>query len=240
MFLLNPITLRVDMLNLENIYYISQIIGTIVLIITAYYAHKQYEEQKKHSRIAKAAELAKHFKDSAIPSISKLEELFFNSQSLKPVCDRIDIDKIDSFTRTELTSFITENDLQLYISALALKISDVIKDIPKEEDVFFYKLASRCLNDLEYFCINFNSNIADSDTVYQSLHQVFFEFMPIAYIYISLRNSTSADKYYTNIIAVYKEWRKKYCTQREAEHNIRKKYQKDCDNAAIVQPSQLK
>lgn len=240
MFLLDATTPVVVMSNLEKWYYVSQIVGTGILILTAFYARKQYEDQKKHSRIAKAAELAKHFKDSVIPSISKLNVLFSTVQAFKLVYDKIDLDKIDTFNQTELSSLVDKNDIEQYKAALELNMSDVIKDIPKENDMAFYTLTSRCLNDLEYFCINFNSNIADSNTVYQSLHQTFFDFMPIAYIYISLHNTTSANKYYTNIIAIYKKWRKIYNSQIQAEQNFQKKYQNVCDEATIVQPTQLK
>lgn len=240
MFLLDSTTPVVVMSSLEKWYYISQIIGTGILILSAYYARKQYEEQKKHSRIAKAADLAKHFKDSAIPSISKILFLFSKEASLKSIYDKIDLDKIDTFNQTELFNFISKNDLESFKAALSLKVSSIHPDISENEDMQFFKLTSRCLNDLEYFCINFNSNIADSDTVYQSLHQVFFEFMPVAYIFISSRNTSSANKYYTNIIAVYKKWREIYANQVKKELAFQKRYSNECDDATLVSPSPIK
>ncbi|MPN12610.1 hypothetical protein SDC9_159928 [bioreactor metagenome] len=100
-----------------------------------------------------------------------------------------------------------------------------------------------CLNDLEYFCINFNSKIADTDTVYQSLHQALFSAIPIIYIYISSINASGTDKYYTNIIAVYNTWRKKYNLQLEKERKLyqqQKKYANHCQEATVISPPQIK
>ncbi|MBE6351194.1 MAG: hypothetical protein E7062_10695 [Spirochaetaceae bacterium] len=224
---------------LEIIYYISQIVGTIILAWTAWYAKKQYESQKTHARIEKAAELSKHFKDNLIPSMGKVQYLN-NIKGLKPILEKIDLDKISVFDSDELKCFISDEDIKVFKAALLLEISTIPLDEFKEDHMRFRQLLGRCLNDLEYFCINFNSNIADTETVYQSLHQVFFDVMPIAYIFISTLNTSSANKYYTNIIAIFKEWRKLYNSQLEKERNFKKNYSKSCDEVTLISPTKLK
>lgn len=77
------------------------------------------------------------------------------------------------------------------------------------------------LNKLEYFCMYFNSGVADEETVYQSLHQSFLEMVKIIYFSIASRNKSGRDKYYTNIIKLYKKWSDRYseCLQKEINMN---------------------
>ncbi len=210
---------------------ICQIIGTIVLIWTAHYAKKQYESQKTHARITKAAELSKHFCDSLIPIMGKIV-LLNNIADVKPLLEKIPLDEIRLFNYNELSEIIKENELEIFKAALLLKISDV--DSNSQDDSTFGSKLSSCLNDLEYFCINFNSKIADTNTVYQSLHQGIFTIMPIAYIYISSLNKFNADKYYTNITATYYEWRQIYIRQCQAEKILDHQHNQSCVNTTVM------
>lgn len=81
----------------------------------------------------------------------------------------------------------------------------------------FWKLESQALNKLEYLCMEISSRAADSNYIYQSLHQMFLRSVRILYLEISALNTKYADKYYTNIIHVYNLWQKKYIKQRDAE-----------------------
>ena len=62
------------------------------------------------------------------------------------------------------------------------------------------------LNALESFAMTFNSELADSTLVFQSLHQSFFSVVQALYFPISVRNEEDSEKYYTNIIALYRKW----------------------------------
>ncbi|WML35329.1 DUF4760 domain-containing protein [Clostridium sp. OS1-26] len=86
------------------------------------------------------------------------------------------------------------------------------------------------LNQLEYFCMNFNSGIADEGTVYQSLHQTFFKIVRLLYFKIAELNISGKDKYYTNIIKLHNIWSKRYLSQTEKEMTLKRKitYEKDC------------
>ena len=75
----------------------------------------------------------------------------------------------------------------------------------------FYDLVDEVLNDLEAICMDLSSNVADSNYIYPSLHQIFFDTINVLSIEIALRNNGKySDKFYTNIIHVYTDWKKKY------------------------------
>lgn len=164
-----------------------------------------------------------------------------NIQELIPIFNKIELSKISTFDCNELDCIpITPDEINLFKASLSLELSAIQLDEFKENHTTFSSLISTCLNDLEYFCIYFNSNIADSNTVYQSLHQTFFDLIPIAYIFIASLNTSSANKYYTNIIEVYKKWHELYTCQSEKEHVFKTNYSKNCDNAAIVPTSKFR
>lgn len=84
----------------------------------------------------------------------------------------------------------------------------------------FHTLIDDVLNDLEFVCMDISSKAADSKYIYPSLHQTFFEIVEMLYIEISLRNDGKySDKFYTNIIHVYKTWQKIYYKKLEKETN---------------------
>lgn len=64
------------------------------------------------------------------------------------------------------------------------------------------------LNTLEYFCMYFNTGVADSKVIYQSIHQTFLSTVQLMYFFIAKKNKDSIDKYYVNIICLYNEWSK--------------------------------
>ncbi|GAB6170098.1 hypothetical protein JCM1393_25580 [Clostridium carnis] len=73
------------------------------------------------------------------------------------------------------------------------------------------------LNTLEYFCMYFNSGVADEETVYQSLHQSFLSMVKLVYFKIAYINETGKDKYYTNITELYNKWSLRYQETEESE-----------------------
>lgn len=72
-------------------------------------------------------------------------------------------------------------------------------------------LVDEVLNELEYLCMDISSQAAGSKYIYQSLHQIFFRTIKVLSIEICLRNDGKyCDKFYTNIIHVYNEWKIRY------------------------------
>ena len=71
---------------------------------------------------------------------------------------------------------------------------------------FMRNYIDETLNNLEFFAMHFAHNTADSSVVYQSLHQIYIQIVEDLYYFIAVTNTDSVDKYYTNVIALYKRW----------------------------------
>ena len=82
----------------------------------------------------------------------------------------------------------------------------------------FFDLEAATLNKLEYICMNISSRAADSNYIYQSLHQIFLRTIRNLYMEISIINTNACDKFYTNIIHVYNMWRNKYLHEYRVEN----------------------
>ncbi len=61
-------------------------------------------------------------------------------------------------------------------------------------------------NHLEYFSMYFYSGLAESETVYVSLHQTFLDFVATSYLYIAAKNQSAKHAYFLHTIALYKKW----------------------------------
>ena len=91
----------------------------------------------------------------------------------------------------------------------------------------FATLVDNVLNDLEQVCMNISSQAAGGFYIYQSLHQTFLRTVRTLAVEISLRNNSSnSDKFYTNVIEVYKEWTKIYIKNSEIENKKNNKVKK--------------
>jgi len=75
----------------------------------------------------------------------------------------------------------------------------------------FTDLLTTTKNEIEYFSMYFNSNLAEEEVIYDSLHQTFIDFVRILYPFISMHNTKSVHgrKYFTNTIELYKRWNDK-------------------------------
>lgn len=80
----------------------------------------------------------------------------------------------------------------------------------------FMEQAQNVLNKFEWMSMYFVTGIADSDYVYKSLHQFYFSFVKSMYVQISnINDRESYDNYYTNITALFIDWKKKYSKEKE-------------------------
>lgn len=85
-------------------------------------------------------------------------------------------------------------------------------------------------NDLEYFSMFFNSNLAESEAVYESLHQTYLSNVRLLYPIICHSNTSTdcSKKYYTHIKELYTAWYAKECLiKAEQEKVIRKTERKN-------------
>lgn len=189
------------------------IVSVTGIIFTLIYAFRQYEFEKKHRRISKAADLAKLYADELLKPIS-LIIIEFNqiedsvgpiSNDFRKMLDKVDLDEIHEFNENELNKIFNDKEILAYKFILYKKIM-----IEENETVTLSKIINSTLNKIEYFCIYFNSNVAEDMTVYQSLHQTFFKLMKYVYVFICITNTSELDKYFTNIIMTHIRWRKIY------------------------------
>lgn len=71
----------------------------------------------------------------------------------------------------------------------------------------FTQEISDLLNELEWFAMNCQYDLADEELLYQSLHQTFLSTVWMLYFFISVRNVNNEDKLYTNVIWLFLKWR---------------------------------
>lgn len=72
-------------------------------------------------------------------------------------------------------------------------------------------------NSLEFYCMSFNTCIANEKVVYQSLHQTFLSTIKMLYIYIAELNESGKDKLFINIIQLYNKWSDRYIDQQRED-----------------------
>lgn len=83
---------------------------------------------------------------------------------------------------------------------------------------YFHSNVSTLLNKLESFALHLNSNLADEEILYPSLHQTYLKVIKYLYPHICYLNSrNTADKYFTNIIELYNKWRDRYIEELNKE-----------------------
>ena len=83
---------------------------------------------------------------------------------------------------------------------------------------YFHSNVSTLLNKLESFALNLNSNLADEEILYPSLHQTYLKVIKYLYPHICYLNSkNTADKYFTNVIELYNKWRDRYIEELNKE-----------------------
>lgn len=134
---------------------------------------------------------------------------------------RISVKDSSNISNKELKHYDTKNARNLFVLNNA--------NLP----FHFSALIDEVLNDLEYICMNISSQAAGSTYIYQSLHQVFLRTIRNLYAEISIRNDKKCcDKFYTNIIHVYKNWTSIY-KKNLARENSRRKHANQILNPKI-------
>lgn len=115
--------------------------------------------------------------------------------------------------KEHIVEFITDSAIHFKVKneeAVSTLDDDTFYKQNMLNDLYYNKIYRNTLNDtlntLEYFCMYFNSGVADEETIYQSLHQSFISMVQVLYFKISFRNYNGKDKYYTNIIDLYEKW----------------------------------
>ncbi len=128
---------------------------------------------------------------------------------------REDLDKrMNTFDHFSILNAVTcKTNSMVERNALNAAFRETADDhtfVPKNErflKLHFADTISSLLNTLEWFSMNCRYGLADEKILYQSLHQTFLSTVWMMYYYISRNNKSNVDKYYTNIIWLFTEWK---------------------------------
>lgn len=216
---------------LNKVYLISEIllslISSIGIIFTLIYAIRQYESEKRHRKISKAADLAKLYAEELLDPMRLILNEFIEHRDLMKIIEKIDIDLVEDFSVEEAEEKlkISEEERKRYACLIRQQIYD---EQSKYNEQTLKLVIQDTLNRIEYLCTYFNSGIAEDMTVYCSLHQTFLKLMKYAYIYIVDTNKDDMEKYYMNIIKTFNLWSKIYKEQKKnvklEKNKLRNKY----------------
>jgi len=216
-------------------YYSEDILLTKVTYITLIFNNCGIEKLINSLKYAQLKEFDKQELEEILgqPEISKIMTLF-NSVDLdilinaRRYLSNINLDEhLDALEAIKTESYIKSNSPFNQVAAgsangvNAKKLNDdVLNKYNYYQNKYrteFVTEVAKVLNQLEYFCMNFNSGIANEKIIYQSLHQTFLSTIKLLYFKISIINITGKDKYYTNIISLYNEWSNRYYDQKKIE-----------------------
>ncbi|MBC5626072.1 hypothetical protein H8S10_11460 [Clostridium sp. NSJ-49] len=217
---------------MSNISYLSRVYSEAK--IEEEFKHIRYNELKEFDR----DELKKMFNTKKIEEIDrKLNNISIDIliKSSIYLGDCVNDNKLNNYFEARECRFMSR-EVAAEVSATLDEKSKkslnkiLLKNKKKESyyDLHYQKLYTDTLNDtlntLEYFCMYFNSGVADEETVYQSLHQSFLSMVKVLYFRIAYVNESGKDKYYTNIIELYNKWSDRYHLTEEKEIENRRKY----------------
>lgn len=196
-------------------------------------------------------ELREHFTDNEISKYRNFISLT-NTRFLKILANHYSADNSDEGAKLKVISNFIEN--KSISDNLSMLIEQKVDEYPSDESseeeyekrvnqqkkynleiiAFIEKLArdyeetyNQLFNKLEWMSMYFVTGIADSDAVYKSLNKVYFTIVKVFYIELVLKNDRdSYDRYFTNVIMLYKMWRIKYNREKKKFDKIKNNSEK--------------
>ncbi|EHL08960.1 hypothetical protein HMPREF0322_00383 [Desulfitobacterium hafniense DP7] len=210
------------------------VIVGIIGLLGLWIAKKDYKYRVERESIEKAVELSKFYADEILPGLEQLSLHIEGSKYLTEV-SRLDHTQFYNFDREELCELLIAVDKNINTKNRIDEIYRLLGEALKKEwedseggsgvkTIAIFKIGS-LLNNLEYFAMNFTTNIADSNAVYASLHQTYLATIRSLYFIIAHHNEDPKDKFYTNIIKLYQIWSetdsklKEEIERKKNEHN---------------------
>ena len=173
-----------------------------------------------------------------ITSISPSQMVSFDTEEMSHLLTRSQLEKIKKTqTRKEFVQAVIEADEMYQLGLDPNKQVHITteKDGKKKVETsvnaarivtgFISNVRDDTLNNLEYFAMAFTHNTADESVIYQSIHQSYCEVVETMYYFIAKFNTSTTDKYYTNVISLYKTWKEKSLEQ--------EKQRKEVENGSI-------
>lgn len=226
------------------------ILGGITGVWQYVLAKKAEMHQYQNNRIQKAIELAEYYKDNVLCNMIIIMNIYDKSKILdilnnirKEDMNSFDIRELDrnlnKQQREEIKKILRSEELvDIIIEAVDAYATDTVFSQPvyikdgekivearkvnkaRVMEYFLNELVCATLNNLEFFAMHFNYEVADKNTVYQSLHQTYMEIVQLLYYDIAANNETGEQKLYTNVIELFNEWKKLAETQTYKEADI--------------------
>lgn len=184
---------------------IDQILGSINQENISQFTIDEFNRISGKETIQKILDIQKNTKN--LPLLLAVREQY--PPSLSSACSNPINLSLSSFCAEKHS----EDESRKILSSLWFEFSSIQDDI---------------LNDLEFFAMHFTSNVADETIVFQSLHQTYLSVVQHLYYIIATRNTNAKDKYYTNIIELYRIW-----SERDLENEIK-------TNEAVYHPSPVR
>lgn len=198
-------SIKTDWCFLEILYYISAPLLVIIGIFginqislakkSLLLSQEDMQTRTQRERARIAIERCDFFAEKIIPLVTIVEK---NSDAMK-LSNKINSNIItyDKFTKLELLSQITENEIKVFFATISKKHPE---QLGMQIDI---------LNKLEAFSTYFNEDIADENVAFPAIHALYFQIVESYYPLISYPNITGTAKSFTNIIHLYHKWKLK-------------------------------
>lgn len=251
--------------TLDNWANVVTIVVGIFSIISVIIAYLSFIYGKKRKRKEIAIALADEYRKKILPMIDFFEKgmqqsLFksacvsliptnrmekFNMQELKEIVGDENIKRLKDLMQIDAKNIIFAKIFSTANASEILSLFSLLSELKNDKAKYknitvalqqeFESNISSLLNTLEWFCMNFNSGIADENIVYQSLHQTFISTVQSLYYFICIQNKEkNSQKYFTNIIKLYNTWNTRNLKITEKEKKWKQNYNKIQEKAIVT------
>lgn len=214
--------------------FILNVIALVVALLSVIAFYIDYRSRKSKERAEKSILIAKEFAEDIIVRTSLIGDIFTDN-GLTKIITKVKFSRLEDFTVEELNSLYSKEDIYKYYKALE-NIDNTIDKQFNEKSISIY--LGKLLNSLEYMCMYIATEVADGEVIYNSLHQNFLNTIHLLYIFIASSNSDNKDKFYTNIIYVYNNWKEIYIRACKKEEKYMRKL-KDNESRMIQRKEKI-
>lgn len=211
----------------------AAIVATLSFII----AYVTYLYQRRRDRKQKSVQIAKWYAEYVIPKNSYLVKILeligntyysdkfsniktFTSNELSELLKQNNctpkkfIENFNKLTIEMLDEAFCFCGCNENIAPLHDNIKTYLSTIKNtNNEILIYEIINRVfvhfLNELETIALQFNCNLAEDKLVYPILHQTFIRNMKNWYYFIAKENQFDQNRYYPNLIVLYKSWLKR-------------------------------
>ncbi len=222
------------------------VIGGVIIAIWQYILTSKREnelrkeeiEEVKRIRNKEAIQLTEYYKDNIIDKISIIN-IVYRETHILDILEGIMPELMKNFDKNELEKLLSKADRDNleekrkskefekiilshadYFGIDLDRVEDKDKQMVEKMIIQNFKtLSQQLLNNLEYFAMSFNCEIAEETTVYQSLHQTYIRIVSHMYYEISSNNASGEQKLYTNVIKLFNKWNARALEQKDTEAN---------------------